>query len=127
MTADALDQKFGTAPLGDAFAEGKSRLASVLTFFAYVGVFVGYTTIFLVSLLTVGFLEIRQANMSDFNALIAVLEQCDDMPTITSIKTPTRFAKTSMHTGHGSLRLSVSMFPVRRRRHQTEAPANPPA
>src|SRR5262249_34970800 len=50
---------------------------SALAFFAYVGVFVGYTTIFLVSLLTVGFLEIRQANMSDFNALIAVLEQRD--------------------------------------------------
>ena len=77
MTADALDQKWGSALLGGAFAEGKSRLASVLTFFAYVGVFVGYTTIFLVSLLTVGFLEIRQANMSDFNALIAVLEQRD--------------------------------------------------
>jgi len=77
MTADALDQKFATARLGDVFAKGKSRLASVLTFFAYAGVFVGYMAIFLVSLLTVGFLEIRQANMSDFNALIAVLEQRD--------------------------------------------------
>src|SRR5262249_48973710 len=30
-----------------------------------------------ISLLTVGFLEIRQANMGDFNSLIAVLEQRD--------------------------------------------------
>jgi hypothetical protein len=77
MTADALDQEFGSAPMGGVFVSQKSRLASFLTFSAYVGVFVGYTTIFLASLLTVGFLEIRQANMNDFNALIAVLEQRD--------------------------------------------------
>src|SRR5215469_14288436 len=41
------------------------------------GVFVGYAIIFIVSLLTVGFLEIRQANMRDFNALIATLEERD--------------------------------------------------
>ena len=44
---------------------------------AYAGVFLGYTIIFVISLFTVGFLEIRQANMSDFNALIAVLEERD--------------------------------------------------
>jgi hypothetical protein len=77
MTADALDQEFGSAPMDGVLADRKSTLASVFTFAAYVGVFVGYMTIFLVSLLTVGFLEIRQANMSDFNALIATLEQRD--------------------------------------------------
>ena len=48
-----------------------------LAIVAYAGVFLGYTIIFVISLLTVGFLEIRQANMSDFNALIAVLEERD--------------------------------------------------
>jgi hypothetical protein len=48
-----------------------------LPMLAYAGVFVGYATIFIVSLLTVGFLEIRQANMRDFNALIATLEERD--------------------------------------------------
>ncbi|GGF03662.1 hypothetical protein GCM10011611_06410 [Aliidongia dinghuensis] len=40
-------------------------------------ILIGYAAIFSVSLLTVGFLEIRQANMVDFNALIAVLDQRD--------------------------------------------------
>lgn len=48
-----------------------------LAVMGYVGVFAGYAIIFIVSLLTVGFLEIRQANMRDFNALIATLEERD--------------------------------------------------
>jgi hypothetical protein len=48
-----------------------------LAMIAYIGIFVGYTIIFVISLFTVGFLEIRQANMGDFNALIAVLEERD--------------------------------------------------
>src|SRR5882762_2196459 len=77
MTADAFRTGFGPKTFDDVLATGKLRLASILTFIGYVGVFVGYIIIFTVSLLTVGFLEIRQANMSDFNALIAVLEQRD--------------------------------------------------
>src|SRR6267142_2010281 len=77
MTTDAFRPEFETKAFDDALAAGKLKVGSILTFIGYVGVFVGYLTIFLISLLTVGFLEIRQANMADFNALIAVLEQRD--------------------------------------------------
>src|SRR6266446_6467553 len=77
MTSDAFRPEFDTKAFDGALAARKLKFASILTFIGYVGVFVGYLTIFLISLLTVGFLEIRQANMADFNALIAVLEQRD--------------------------------------------------
>jgi hypothetical protein len=48
-----------------------------LDFVKYAAVFAAYVAIFVISFMTVGFLEIRQANMQDFNALIAVLEQRD--------------------------------------------------
>ena len=48
-----------------------------LAVIGYVGAFAGYATIFIISLFTVGFLEIGQANMRDFDALIAVLDQKD--------------------------------------------------
>jgi hypothetical protein len=77
MTTDAFRPEFVSKTFDGVFAIGKLRFASILTFLGYAGVFVGYTVIFMTSLLTVGFLEIRQANMADFNALIAVLEQRD--------------------------------------------------
>src|SRR5258708_17927437 len=77
MTTDDFGAGFDPKTLDDVLATGKLRLASILTFIGYVGVFVGYIIIFMVSLLTVGFLEIRQANMADFNSLIAVLEERD--------------------------------------------------
>ena len=77
MTSDAFRPEFETKAFDSAFATSKLKVGSILTFIGYVGVFVGYLTIFLISLLTVSFLEIRQANMADFNALIAVLEQRD--------------------------------------------------
>jgi hypothetical protein len=66
MTAATFRPEFDPRALKDGF-----------TALGYVGVFIGYTIIFIVSLLTVGFLEIRQTNMRDFNALIAVLEERD--------------------------------------------------
>ena len=66
MTTDVFRSEFD----GRAFKGG-------LSVFGYVGIFIGYAIIFVVSLLTVGFLEIRQTNMQDFNALIAVLEERD--------------------------------------------------
>ena len=77
MTTDAFRAGFDPKTFDGVFATGKLSLASIVKFIGYVGVFVGYLVIFTVSLLTVGFLEIRQANMADFNALIAVLEQRD--------------------------------------------------
>jgi len=77
MTSDAFRPQFETKSFDGVFAAGKLKFAWIVTFIGYVGVFVGYLTIFLISLLTVGFLEIRQSNMSDFNALIAMLEQRD--------------------------------------------------
>jgi hypothetical protein len=77
MTTDAFRPVFDPNPFNSVLATDKLRLASICTFVGYVGIFLGYTAIFLVSLLTVGFLEIRQANKSDFDALIAVLEQRD--------------------------------------------------
>ena len=77
MTADAFRAGFDPKTFDDVLDTEKLRLASILTFIGYAGVFVGYIIIFMTSLLTVGFLEIRQANMRDFDALIAVLDQRD--------------------------------------------------
>jgi hypothetical protein len=77
MTTDAFRAEFDPKAFDGLFATGKLRFGSILTFIGYAGVFVGYIVIFIVSLLTVGFLEIRQANMADFNSLIAVLEERD--------------------------------------------------
>jgi hypothetical protein len=77
MTTDAILPEFSSKTFDGVLATGKLRFGSILTFIGYAGVFIGYIIIFIISLLTVGFLEIRQANMSDFNALIAVLEQRD--------------------------------------------------
>ncbi len=77
MTSDTFRPGLDPKTFDVLLATGKSRFVPILNFIGYVGVFVGYTVIFVISLLTVGFLEIRQANMSDFNALIAVLEQRD--------------------------------------------------
>ena len=65
--------------VADAFQTGFVRRPANggLAIVSYIGVFLGYTIIFVISLFTVGFLEIRQANMSDFNALIAVLVERD--------------------------------------------------
>src|ERR1700737_3786241 len=79
MTSDAFRPEFDTIAFDGALAASKLKVGWILTFIGYVGVFVGYLTIFLISLLTVGFLEIRQANMADFNALIAVLEERDGL------------------------------------------------
>jgi hypothetical protein len=77
MTADAFRTGFEPKTFDGVLATGKLRPASILTFIGYAGVFIGYIIIFMTSLLTVGFLEIRQANMRDFDALIAVLDQRD--------------------------------------------------
>ena len=77
MTTDAFRGEFAPNAFDGVLAAGKLRFGSILTFIGYAGVFVGYIIIFMVSLLTVGFLEIRQANMADFNSLIAVLEERD--------------------------------------------------
>jgi hypothetical protein len=47
-------------------------------------IFVLYALLFLVTLMTVGFIEIRQANMVTFDSLIATLEQRDAYNTIPS-------------------------------------------
>ena len=77
MTTDAFRGEFAPNAFDGVLATGKFRFGSILTFIGYAGVFVGYIIIFMVSLFTVGFLEIRQANMADFNSLIAVLEERD--------------------------------------------------
>jgi hypothetical protein len=77
MTTDTFRGEFAPNTFGGVLATGKLKVSSILTFIEYAGVFVGYIVIFTVSLLTVGFLEIRQANMADFNSLIAVLEERD--------------------------------------------------
>ncbi len=77
MTFDTFRPEIDFKTLSVAFTNGRLRLNSIFTFIEYVGIFVGYAIIFIVSLLTIGFLEIRQANMGDFNALIAVLDQRD--------------------------------------------------
>jgi hypothetical protein len=77
MTSDAFRPGFDRKPFSDVLATAKLRLVSILTFIGYSGFFVGYAVIFLISLFNLGFLEIRQANIGDFNALVAVVEQRD--------------------------------------------------
>jgi hypothetical protein len=77
MTTEVFQQEFEPKALDSVLATGKLRSLPILVFIAYTAVFIGYAVIFMISLFTVGFLEIRQANMADFNALIAVLEQRD--------------------------------------------------
>jgi hypothetical protein len=77
MTTEIFRPEFEPKALDGVLATSKLGILPILTFIGYTGVFIGYAVIFIISLLTVGFLEIRQANMADFNALIAVLEQRD--------------------------------------------------
>ncbi len=77
MTADTFQPGFAPKAFGGVPAIGMSILIPALNFIKYACVFTGYLVIFIISFMTVGFLEIRQANMEDFNALIAVLEQRD--------------------------------------------------
>ena len=77
MTADTFQPSFAPKIFDRIPAMGMPRLVSILDFVKYAAVFAAYIAIFVVSFMTVGFLEIRQANMQDFNALIAVLEQRD--------------------------------------------------
>jgi hypothetical protein len=77
MTADTFQSGFAPKAFDRIPTMGISRLIPALDFIKYACVFTGYLVIFIISFMTVGFLEIRQANMEDFNALIAVLEQRD--------------------------------------------------
>ena len=77
MTADTFQSGFAPKIFDRIPSMGMSRLIPALNFIKYAFVFTGYLVIFIISFMTVGFLEIRQANMEDFNALIAVLEQRD--------------------------------------------------
>ncbi len=77
MTADTFRPGFAPRIFDRIPSMGVSRLIPALNFIKYAFVFTGYLFIFIISFMTVGFLEIRQANMEDFNALIAVLEQRD--------------------------------------------------
>jgi hypothetical protein len=77
MATEIFRPEFEPKTLDSVLDTGRLRFVPILTFIGYVGVFIGYVVIFMISLMTVGFLEIRQANMADFNAMIAVLEQRD--------------------------------------------------
>ena len=77
MTADTFHPSFAPKIFDRIPAMGMPRLVSILDFVKYAAVFAAYIAIFVVSFMTVGFLEIRQANMADFNSLIAMLEQRD--------------------------------------------------
>ena len=72
MTADTFRPGFAPRIFDRIPSMGVSRLIPALNFIKYAFVFTGYLFIFIISFMTVSFLEIRQANMEDFNALIAV-------------------------------------------------------
>jgi hypothetical protein len=55
----------------------KHTLGAVLKSCGYGLVFATYATIFIISIATLGLIEIREANFKDFNALVAMLEQRD--------------------------------------------------
>jgi hypothetical protein len=77
MTSDAFRPRLRREPFNGVLAAAKLGLVSILTFVGYVGFFIVYTTIFLISIVNLGFLEIRQVNMQEFNALTAMVSQRD--------------------------------------------------
>jgi hypothetical protein len=76
MTVDTLSNENNFA-----FTVGRSHynseLKRVARFIGYGFMVAAYAGIFLTSFATLGLIEIRQANLKDFNALIAMLEQRD--------------------------------------------------
>jgi len=98
MTADTFQPSLAPRMFDRLSGIGMPRLASVFNFVKYTSVFVGYSAIFLISFMTVGFLEIRQSNMGDFNALIAVLEQRDG------------YADDHLHKQLGQLRADILSY-----------------
>ena len=58
----------------------QNRLTNLAGGLLYGVILSAYVILFVVTLVTIGFVEIRQANMATFNALIATLEQRDANP-----------------------------------------------
>ena len=76
MATEAFD-----SPLFSSFRSATADLKGVaglsLIWITRGGVFILYAFLFVFTLVMLGFIEIRQANMSTFNSLIATLEQRD--------------------------------------------------
>ncbi len=75
MTAEAYLREDGPRSVAAGLAPLKHALGHLTRMFGYSLVFAAYAAIFIVSIATLGLIEIRQANLSNSNALIAMLEQ----------------------------------------------------
>jgi hypothetical protein len=75
MTADAFRHEHSFSSLTAGFIVFKQTLGHITKMFGYAVVLAVYVSIFIVSIATLALIEIRQANLKDFDALIATLEQ----------------------------------------------------
>jgi hypothetical protein len=73
MTAEAFRHHVPSPAVGLALF--KQTLACIGKTLGYVLVLAAYASIFIVSIATLALIEIRRANLKDFDALIAILEQ----------------------------------------------------
>jgi hypothetical protein len=73
MTAEAFRHHVPSRAVGLALF--KQTLACIGKTLGYVRVLAAYASIFIVSIATLALIEIRRANLKDFDALIAILEQ----------------------------------------------------
>jgi hypothetical protein len=74
MTADAFAHEHSRSSL-TAVATFKQTFGHITKIFGYAAALAAYVSIFIVSIATLALIEIRQANLKDFDALIAILEQ----------------------------------------------------
>jgi hypothetical protein len=80
MTTDGLQGQRNPPPIATGTGIGSRMLAAILTLLkplGYIVAFAAYLAILIVAIATMGLIEIRQANLQNSNALIAMLDQKD--------------------------------------------------
>ena len=75
MTADTFHQEHHASSLTAGFGVFKQIFGHMTKIIGYAVVVVAYVSVFIVSTATLSLIDIRRANLKDFNALIAMLEQ----------------------------------------------------
>lgn len=75
MTADSFRHEHSVSSPTTGFVVFKQTFGHITKMIGYIVVLAAYVIIFIVSIATLALIEIRQANLKDFDALIAMLEQ----------------------------------------------------
>ena len=75
MTAEAFRREHSLSSLTAGLVVFKQAFGDISKWFGYAVVLSAYVSIFILSIATLSLIEIRRANLKDFDALIAILEQ----------------------------------------------------